>query len=157
MGSLLCFVPTASCPRTRYHWAEPGSVPLHLPAGIYGHGWVGFSWISSAPRGASPAFSPSFPSRVGPFIIWVALYQALFSVFRTPLHWGNQNWTQHFRCGLTIAEQRGRINSHDQDTNALPSASQDTIFLPYGKSTLLPNVQLGVHQDPQILFVFLAG
>jgi len=27
------------------------------------------------------------------------------------LHWGAQNWTPHSRCGLTSAEQRGRISS----------------------------------------------
>jgi len=29
------------------------------------------------------------------------------------LHWGAQNWTQHSRCGLTSAEQQGRITSLD--------------------------------------------
>lgn len=27
------------------------------------------------------------------------------------LYWEGQNWTQHFRCGLTKVEERGKINS----------------------------------------------
>ena len=40
-----------------------------------------------------------------------ALRWTLSSTSMFLLYWGAQNWTQHSRCGLPSAEQRGRITS----------------------------------------------
>ncbi|KAK4827750.1 hypothetical protein QYF61_021221 [Mycteria americana] len=46
-------------------------------------------------------------------ITLVALCRTLSSMSMSPLYWGAQNRTQCSRCGLTSAEQRGRITSLD--------------------------------------------
>lgn len=45
------------------------------------------------------------------FIIFMALCWTLFSIPRCLLFQGAQNQTQHSRCGLTNAQQRGRSTS----------------------------------------------
>lgn len=53
------------------------------------------------------------------------------------------------RCGLTSAKQKGMIPSLDM----LVTLLQDSLLC--GKGTLVAHVQLGVHQDPQVLFAVL--
>jgi len=83
--------------------------------------------------------APVLSSSLWPFI-------GLPSKSRSLLYGGAQNWTQHSRCGLTCAEQRGPVG------NTLPNAAQDTIRLLCSEGTLLPPVQPGVHQDSHVLF-----
>lgn len=51
------------------------------------------------------------------------------------------------RCGLISAEQKGSISSLDM----LVTLLQGTVSLLCGKGTLMVRVQLGVHQNPQVL------
>ena len=44
-----------------------------------------------------------------PLIIFIALQWTFSSMPMSLLYWGAQDWTQYSRCGLTSAEQKGRI------------------------------------------------
>lgn len=72
------------------------------------------------------------------------------------LCWGAQCWSQHSLCGLTNAEGRGRITSLSLLVTLL--LMQPKMLLAVWvdifshKGTLLAYVQLGVHQEPQVLF-----
>jgi len=66
----------------------------------------------------------------------------------SPSLWGAQNWTQHFRCGLTSAEEGGRIPSLHLLGSTPHSATQATISLLCGKAILLAHVQLGPPGPP---------
>ena len=48
-----------------------------------------------------------------PLIIFLALLWICSSMSMSFLCWGPQSWTQYSRWGLTRAERRGRITSHD--------------------------------------------
>lgn len=74
-----------------------------LPSGNYGRWWdPPLSLLF--PRLCSPItlFSQERCSR--PFITLVALCWTLPTMARTLLHWAAQNWSQHFRRGLTSTE-----------------------------------------------------
>lgn len=65
---------------------------------------------------------------------------------------GGQNWTQHLRCGLTSAEERGGFTSLHLLAVLLlmqPGCHQSLLS---SKGTLLARVHLSVCQDPQGLF-----
>ena len=47
------------------------------------------------------------------FIMLMALCWRLYGISLSFLYWGGQKYPQHSRCGLTSAEQRGRITSLD--------------------------------------------
>jgi len=65
------------------------------------------------------------------------------------LYWGAQNWTH-------VWPPKCRVEEKDPlpwlAGNILSKAAQDTISPLSSKGTLLAHVQLGVHQDSQMLF-----
>ena len=85
-------------------------------------------------------------------IIFMAAHWTLSSSSISVFYWRAQNWPQYSRCGLTNAEQRGRITSLGLLGNTLLNVAQNTSSFPCGKGTLLAHVQPGVHQEPQVVF-----
>ncbi|KAK4831009.1 hypothetical protein QYF61_014610 [Mycteria americana] len=85
----------------------------------------------------------SEPQLVGQVLLSLYRTHGLSSMSMSLLYWGAQNRTHYSRCGLTTAEQRGRIISLD-----LPSAAQENAGLLCHKGTLLVDGHLGVYQDP---------
>ena len=53
------------------------------------------------------------PRTPGPSPSWCPSAGLSLEVPCLSVNWGAQTWTQHSRCGLSIAEQRGRITSLD--------------------------------------------
>lgn len=64
------------------------------------------------------------------------------------LYWRAQHWTYYSRYGLTIVEELPTGNSSN--------AAQDTVSHLCSKDALLAHVQLGIHQNPQVLFCKVA-
>ena len=67
-------------------------------------------------------------------------------------YWEASNWAQYATCGLSSAEQRGRVTSLDLLVIFCLMQPRILLALLWGKGTLLPPVQPGVHQDPQVFF-----
>lgn len=62
----------------------------------------------------SPALSGFPPMKCSSLLITLAALRSALSVISVALsYWGAQNWTQHSRCGITSAGQRGRISTLD--------------------------------------------
>jgi len=81
----------------------------------------------------------------GRLLFWLAAY----AVYNAPQNTVcNCNWTHYSSCGLT--ERKDHICWPVSDT--LPSAANKTTSLLRRKGTWLTHVQLGGHQDAQLLF-----
>lgn len=59
-----------------------------------------------------------------------------------------QNWTRHYRC---VSPMLSRA-SIDLPSNDLPNEAQEAVGFLCHKGTMLDLVQLGIYQDPQVLF-----
>lgn len=78
--------------------------------------------------------------------LWPSCW-ALSSMSIPLLYWGTQNCTQCFKCSLTNAEWKHHLPQ--PGGNDLPNTTKFTTGLCCSKVTLLADVQLEVHQDPQ--------
>lgn len=139
--SVIQCVPIASCLGIGHHWKEPGFVIFapSLTSGIYG-----WSPLPKPPLLKAQWFqlSQSFPKEE----ILPSLHRLHGSILDC-LHYADVSLVQEgHRCGLTSAKQKGTIPSLDM----LATLLQDSLLC--GKGTLVAHVQLGVHQDPQVLF-----
>ena len=144
------FVPTAIGPVTGHQWKEPGSISLHLLSRYL------CMLIRSSPslfcsrlNNPSSLSLSSWDRCSSPFITSVAHRWTLSSMSMSLLCWGAQNRTQHSRCNLTSAEQKGRLTSLLL-LAIFPLVQPRCCWLFCCKGTLLAHVQLGVHQDPQV-------
>ena len=142
------FVPLASCPGTGHHWEEPVSVLL-LSSFMYVL-YPTLSRLFSRLESQLPqpflrgGMLQSLHHLCGPSLDSLQ-YVHLSPVLGTPaLDPALQLWPH--QCGV-----EGKDHLPRPAGNTPPDADQDPIDLLCSKGTMLSHLQLGVHQDPQVL------
>lgn len=85
-----------------------------------------------------------YPDHLGGPLSWTPSSSSISLLNR-----GTHNWPQYCRCHLASAEWSKRISRPAGET--LPTTAQGMVGLLYSKGPSLPHVQLGVHQDFQVL------
>ena len=152
------FVPIASSPVTGHHWKEPGCILFASSLKVFIHVWDPPSWAFPSPGWTVPAFS-AFPHRrdvpVPPSSSWPFIGPS--PVCRR-LSCTGEPRTGHSTPGVASPVlSRGEGEPPSTCWQCFVKCNPDTIHLLCSKGTSLAHVQLGIHQDPQVLFCFPAG